>query len=278
MRKFIIIFTAVLIGMTAGSSIALGQTGAQAPRARNTPSVPHDPKDLNGVWSRTGGDRGFNNDVPPMTPEGQKLFDEQKPSYGRALGSDAAKKNTQEHIGRRRAVPPAQGNDLVGGCNPQGVPRILFFPRPFEFVQVQNRVLQIFQWHRALRDIRIGRELPTEVDVPTWYGVSVGKWDGDTFVVETIGFDDRTWLDHFGYPHSADMKLTERYRRLNRDTLELVITVDDPKIYTRPWVSEKKTYTLQPTADLIEEICAPIDEVDNFNRRIRDPAGGVTNR
>jgi hypothetical protein len=272
-----ILFVA-LVALVAISTPALAQTGAQAPRARNTPSVPHDPKDLSGVWSRTGGDRGFNNDVPPMTPEGQRKFNEMKPSYGRALGSPAAARATDEHIGRRRAVPPAQGNDLVGDCNPQGVPRILFFPRPFEFVQVKDRVIQIFQWHRALRDIRIGAKLPEEVDIPTWYGYSAGKWDGDTFVVETIGFDDRTWLDHFGYPHSDEMKLTERYHRLNRDTLELSITVDDPKTYTRPWVSEKKVFTLQPNAQLLEEICAPIDEVDNFNRRIRDPAGGVTNR
>ena len=278
MRNRLMILAVTLAVVFAVSSPAFAQTGAQAPRARTAPSPPHDPRDLSGVWSRTGGDRGFNNEVPPMTPEGQQKFNAQKPSYGRAQGSEAATKNTQEHIGRRRAVPPAQGNDLVGDCNPQGVPRILFFPRPFEFVQIPGRVLQVFQWHRALREVRLGQELPKEIDLPTWYGYSVGKWDGDTFVVETTGFDDRTWLDHFGYPHSDEMKLTERYRRLNRDTMELSITVDDPKTYTRPWVSEKKIYTLQPNAQLLEEICAPIDEVDNFNRRIRDPAGGVTNR
>jgi hypothetical protein len=241
------------------------------------------PRDLTGIWVRTGGDRGFNNDVPPMTPEGQAKFDSYKPSYGRQLGSPEAAERTNEHIGRRRAIPPALGNDPTGECNPSGLTRILIFPRPMEIIQTQDRVLQVFQWTRALRDIWTdGRSLPTEPPLPAWYGYSVGKWEGDTFVVDSYGFDDRAWVDHFGYPLSDQLRLQERWRRTGPETLELEMTINDPKTYTRSWVSQKKTWTLQKrgapsiTFDgwhgMLEEICAPVDEVDQFNSRMRDPA------
>src|SRR5215470_10878178 len=90
-----------------------------------------DPHDLNGIWIRTGGDRGYNNDVVPMTAWGDEKFDSYKPSYGRELGSADAAAHSEEAIGRRRAVPSGLGNDPTGECNPSGVPRLLF-PRPIE--------------------------------------------------------------------------------------------------------------------------------------------------
>ena len=94
--------------------------------------------------------------------------------------------------------------------------------------------------------------------------------------------DERTWIDHFGYPHSGDMHLTERYKRTYYDTMELQMTIDDPKVYTKPWNSQLKKFRLidkPKTAEgwqgLMEDVCAPIEDVDQFNKRIRDPAGGV---
>jgi hypothetical protein len=129
----------------------------------------------------------------------------------------------------------------------------------------------------------VGRQLPENPDLIRWYGYSVGRWEDNTLVVDSNGFDERTWLDHYGYPHSDQMQLQERYTRVDHDTIRLQIIVTDPKIYTRPWMSETKTFKLVPkeaiTRDnwygLLEEICAPIDEVDSFNKRIRDPAAGV---
>jgi hypothetical protein len=218
-----------------------------------------------------------------MTPAGEAKFNSYKPSYGRQLGSPDAAQRTTEHIGRRRAIPPALGNDPTGECNPSGVPRLLLFPRPIEFVQTADKTLQFFQWTRAWRDIWTdGRSLPEEPPLPAWYGYSVGKWEGDTFVVDSYGFDERAWVDHFGYPLSDEMRLQERYRRVSRDTMELEMTINDPQTYTRPWVAQKKVFTLQPkgaksvTFDgwygMLEEICAPLDEVDQFNSRMRDPA------
>ena len=99
------------------------------------------------------------------------------------------------------------------------------------------------------------------------------EWDGDTFVIDTVGFIDNTWVDHFGDPHSDEMKLQERYRRVDQNNMELTVTLTDPKIYTKPWVGDKKTFRLEPKTVLAENFCVPSEE-ELFNKRMRDPAGG----
>ncbi|MGH7870082.1 MAG: hypothetical protein ACREP9_21200, partial [Candidatus Dormibacteraceae bacterium] len=147
------------------------------------------------------------------------------------------------------------------------MPRNLFLEvsiYPMQLVQTANRVYQFFEWAHSYRVIRTdGSELPKDPD-PRWMGYSVGKWDGDTFVVKSFGFDERTWLDHFGNPVSDDMTLEERYHRADRDTLELNMTIAAPKAYTKPWVSEKKTFKLSPKADVDELFCVPTEE-QRFN-------------
>src|SRR5437773_108214 len=108
-----------------------------------------DPRDLTGPWRRTGGNYDVGGEVPPMTPEGEKKLMASKPSYGRPLGSPL----NGEHIGRVRAVPPALGNDIVGNCNPSGVPRLLWYVEPFEFIPARDKVVQFFSWERAVREI-----------------------------------------------------------------------------------------------------------------------------
>lgn len=260
---------------------------------------PYDKRDLSGLWSRNGspggyggggtcrdcGDRGYSADVSPLTPLGQKMFDANKPSYGRLLGSADAAAHPNEPIGRRRAVPPANDTDPYQHCNPMGPSRALIYPDPMEMIALPDRTLQQFEWGYGVRTIWTdGRQPLMDPDLPRWWGYSAAHWDGDTFVVITTGVDERTWVDHFGYPHTADMVLEERYRRTAYDVLELSMTITDPKVYTRPWVSETKNFRKLPkdaikTVDgwtgLMEDLCAPADEVDLFNKRVRDPAGGV---
>jgi len=121
-----------------------------------------------------------------------------------------------------------------------------------------------------------GRALPKDPD-PQWMGYSSGKWDGDTFVVNSLGFDERTWFDHFGNPVSDDMTLEERYRRIDRDTLELDMVINAPKAYTKPWVSEKKTFRLAPKTEIQELFCVPSEE-QRFNQLVRDPGSGITKK
>jgi len=281
----VVVFSLVIAAQNRGAQGGQQQQGA---RGNATPdNRPFKVRDLAGIWSRNSGgyggggtcrecgDRGFGNNVPPFTPEGQKRFDANKPSYGRALGSEDAAAHPEEHIGRRRAIPPANGTDLYQYCNPQGVSRALIYPDPVEFIVLPDRIIQNFQWTYSWRTIWTdGRQLPKEVDLPRWWGYSVGHWEGDTFVVDTVGTDDRTWVDHFGYPHSDQMHLQERYRRISYDTLELNMWIDDPKIYRGRWNADVKRFKLLPK-DYIKTLCAPADEVDQFDRRIRDPAGGV---
>ncbi len=305
MRNRFVILTVALVGVVVFSLViaaknrgAPGGQQQQGARGNAAPdNRPFNARDLAGIWSRNSGgyggggtcrecgDRGFGNNVPPFTPEGQKRFDANKPSYGRALGSEDAAAHPEEHIGRRRAIPPANGTDLYQYCNPQGVSRALIYPDPVEFIVLPDRIIQNFQWTYSWRTIWTdGRQLPKEVDLPRWWGYSVGHWEGDTFVVDTVGTDDRTWVDHFGYPHSDQMHLQERYHRISYDTLELNMWIDDPKIYRGRWNADVKKFKLLPkdyikTLDgftgLLEDLCAPADEVDQFDRRIRDPAGGV---
>src|SRR5947207_1618027 len=215
--------------------------------------------DISGVWNRLGGLRTLSDPGPAMTPAGQARYKANLPGYD--LPSD------------RRMVPPAKGNDPAGRCDPLGLVRNLYAFRPVEFVVTPNRVFQFFEWNHMWRTIWTdGRKLLEDPD-DTWFGYSVGHWDGDTLVVESTGFDERTWLDQYGHPYSNSMRVEERWRRV-ADTLEMNVTVTDPETYTKPWVSDKSVWRLQPKLELREEICAPIDE-QYFNEHQRDPAGGV---
>jgi hypothetical protein len=241
-----------------GQGKGKGKGKAEAPYV----SVPHDPHDLAGVWRRSGGVLTMSNETPPMTPWAKARFDLTKPVYG------------------PRAVAGGLGNDPMSTCDPLGMPRNLFLEVSIygmEFVPAPTRVYQFFEWAHSYRIIWTdGRELPKDAD-PQWMGYSVGKWDGDVFVVRSTGFDERTWLDHFGNPVSDDMTLEERYHRLDRDTLELQMTINAPKAYTKPWVSEKKTLRLAPNAQLEEIFCVPTEE-QRFNRLVRDPGSGLVNK
>jgi hypothetical protein len=298
-RQFSLLF-ALLCGVFLTSAVfAQGRGGGGgAPLARIQPSdKKFDPHDLAGIWTRNSsrlghggggtcpdcGDRGFGNDVPPFTPLGQKMFDANKPSYGRTLGTPDAASHTEEHVGRRRAVPPSNGTDPYQYCNPMGVTRALIYPDPVEFIVLPDRIYQHFMWGYGVRTIWTdGRKLPDDPDQPRWWGYSVGHWDGDTFVVDSTGHDERTWIDHFGYPHSDSMHLQERYRRTNFNTVELNWTITDPKLLTKPWVGQTKRFhmlekdaikTVDGFAGIMEDICAPADEVDQFDKRIRDQLG-----
>ena len=253
MRTRAISFFAVLVAALIVASPAFAQRGGGGRGGNNyTPTGPFDPHDLSGVWR--GGNEYMGTAAPPMTAWGKAQFDANKPSYG------------------PRAVPPAIGNDPLGHCDPQGYPRVFFYGVR-EFFQVPGRVLQVFEWNRVFREVWTdGSALPEDPD-PRWLGWSAGKWEGDTLVVNSIGFDDRTWLDHFGNPHSDEMKLEERYHRLDKGTLEVTLKIDDPKTYTKPWVSSKMILKLQPPDFKIrEEFCVPSEEED-FNKGVRDPAG-----
>ena len=247
-----------------------------------------DPHDLSGFWTRNKGFRGVRGtklaDVPPMTPEGEKRLNANIPARGRNKGEPL----NGDHPGYVRAVIPALSNDPLMRCDADGFPRLLLDPEATEWIMLPGRILQLFQRAGVTRQIWMdGRELPSGENLDnaggSWFGMSVGKWEGDTLVVNTVGFNERTWIDIFGFPHSSEMRLEERYHRIDKDNVEWTFTIYDPKIYKEPWVSDKKNFRRMTDKEVtffgwkgfsgpFEGYCSQAEE-DEFNKRVRDPAG-----
>ncbi len=140
-------------------------------------------------------------------------------------------------------------------CMPHGVPDAMTVYN-FKILQTPSVMVHLHEEMHKYRQIHTdGRALPVDPD-PAWYGYSVGRWEGDTFIAETAGFrGDGTWLDNDGHPHTDALRLTERFRRINYGQMELVVTIDDPKAYTRPWTAETMKFVLQPDTELLEHLC-----------------------
>jgi hypothetical protein len=216
---------------------------AQTPnQTSQTASGPAPRRDLTGIWDAGGagiGARGY--PTPPLTAWGEQISKTHKAGDG------------------ARMVPVTEINDPLSTMgDPAGFPRLLLFElRPVEIVQTPNEVLMLYMFEKRWRKIWTdGRELPKDPD-PRWYGYSVGKWEDDsTFVVQTVGMDERTWLDNGGNPHSNEMRVEERYHRANQGTLELTVTIDDPKTYTQTWTARNKLplRLVPPGTDLMEMI------------------------
>jgi hypothetical protein len=260
------------------SSLAFGQEfeiygpsaqGQRTPKSREaaakaTPPA-YTPHDLSGLWWGPRNSPLMGNPLPSMTAWGKAQYETHHPSRG------------------PRAVVPALTDDPMAHCDPLGYPRNLYIDtRSYEFIQLPNKIVQIFEWAHASREIYTdGRKLPNTDDAdPLWYGYAVGKWDGDSFVVDSTDYDTRAWIDSEGDPRSESGVLHEVYKHPDAMTLELTMTYTDPKAYTAPWVGGKQTYHLQlpkGIAMIKEEYCVP-DEEMSFNEGVRNPAGGVISK
>jgi hypothetical protein len=250
-------------------------------------SGPAPRRSLSGIWEfAKGGAEGIQADgaknMPsdgkpehelPYTTEGRKAFLANKPTYG----------FTQ--------VPSALTNDPMPGCDPQGFPRIVLHNAHTEqILETPNQLVILYQFNKKWRVIWTdGRQLPKDPEQPgwaikdapppesRWWGYSVGKWVDDyTFVAQSNGFDDRTWLDNAGRPHSDALRVEETYHRVDADHLEKTITIDDPKFYAKPWVAlNKLPYRMQsPSLDIPEQECVP-SETAKYDKLFGNPAGRV---
>jgi hypothetical protein len=143
-------------------------------------------------------------------------------------------------------------------------------------IQSPSKLFQAFEWTHNYREIWTNNITVPEDPDPRWYGWAVGKWEGDTLVINSKGFNPKNWLNDEGYPQSEKSTVQERWTRTAYDTLELMITVTDPEYYTAPWVSAKpQIFKLQLPKDrtiLEEAFCVPSEE-QSFNENVRDPAG-----
>jgi hypothetical protein len=263
LKWIIAISTVVLV-----APVLLAQGGRQSAAAgAQAASKPAPKRDLTGSWGRVAGDPSLSSihslsgvargpgfvDLVPMTPWGQAKFDANKPGYG------------------IRQQP--MGNDPSLRCMPVGMPRLIW--NGGEFAQLPGKMVQFLgsTWRQIATDGR-----PLEVEEPElrydsgWMGVSVGRWEDDyTFVVESAGFSDQSWVSEEGIPHSEELKLTERYRRVDFDTLVLEATMDDPKTFTQLYKVIPVTFKYSPSRVRVPNFCNP-DNEKLFEERIRSQA------
>jgi hypothetical protein len=239
----------------ASPSVTLAQRAprpaAATPQSEAAPRLANGKPDLSGVWSRAS-DRssygaGFK-DIPPMTPWGAEKY--------KALMARRDKDET------RNLIDP-----IITACAPAGTARGLQQGRPFEIFEVPGRVLIVSEVDARVRHVWMdGRGHPKDAD-PNWFGHSIGRWDNDTLVVDTVGFNELTWLDGEGHPHSEALHIVERFHRVNKDLLEVDVTYDDPKTYTKPWVG-KLAFESKPNWELIEWISCD----DRIQRQLKADA------
>jgi hypothetical protein len=211
--------------------------------AAPAPRLPDGKADLGGLWNAVDGRfltniarrAGF---VAPFQPWAAALFKERQDTEGR--------------------------DRPAGRCLPHTIPDAMLIPGyPWKIVQTPGLFLILFENFTQYRQIFTdGRDFPAERQ-PTWFGYSLGKWDGDTFVVTTTGFNDKSWLDDGGHPRSEAMTVTERFKRRDYGHMDIEFTFDDPKAYTKPW-SVTVPFELLPDTDIIENICENEKDVEHI--------------
>jgi len=145
-------------------------------------------------------------------------------------------------------------DDPIARCKPVGVPALGTFPTPHKIVQTRRLILILYELDGVFRQIFLDGHKPIPDANPSWMGYSTGKWEGDTLVVDTVGFNDQSWLDRTGHPHSEALHVIERFRRRDIGHLEVEVTIDDPKTYRKPIVYTQRE-TLLPDGDLLEYFC-----------------------
>jgi hypothetical protein len=166
--------------------------------------------------------------IPPMLPEADALFRKRFEDFGAGRPS--------EH------------------CMPHGIPDAMIVPGPVKFVQNPGVTYLLYEEFNHFRQVFTdGRDFPRDM-TPAWFGYSIGKWDGDAFVVDTRGFNDQTWLDDAGHPHTDALHTTERFLRRDFGHLEAQVTIDDPKAYIKPWTISIQL-AFMPDTEMIEDMC-----------------------
>lgn len=209
--------------------------------AEQAPSVMHE-RDLAGVWVIQDARPGFAAEPAPMTPWAAERFRRTHPTLGPRSGGAS--------------------NDPTVVCFPPGVPYVLTVPVPFEFVESAGRITQLFEYNHTVRRIYMdGRPHPSDLgdtESAQWMGHSTGHWEAETLVVDTVGFNDRTWLDRLGHPHSTSLHVIERIRRVDTSTLQYEVVVDDPVAYSAVW-GGRLTFVRRPGWEILEHHCMPED-------------------
>jgi hypothetical protein len=224
---------------------AEGKPDLSAPAPKTDDGKP----DLSGVWLPDVDPNGSRSNVENMTFSrhfvniAADLKPEQVPLQPWA--ADLFKQRLQN-----------EGKDSPAArCQPTGMPEINAVPLPYKIVQTPRLIMILYEESTVFRQIFLDGRAPVKNPEPRWMGYSRGWWEGETLVVDTVGFNDRSWLDAMGHPHSDALHVIERFRRPVAGHLEIEVTIDDPKAYTKPITYTIKT-TIVPDEDLLEYFCS----------------------
>ena len=270
MRTHFIVASVVLLACLATVEGRAQRTVPEGFIREGVPMMPNPPgpaptRDLSGVW--VGPQNNKPDPVPPMTPAGEALFELRKP-YG------AVSRNADLGV----------SNDPFITCDPLGFPRNLLAHAVssrgrFIFASAPDRMLIAYEQQRIWREIWMdGRELPEAVDVrgapeSRYYGYSVAHWEGDhTLVIDSTGVDERPWLDEVGHPRSSSARIQERYTRLDEYNMQLTVTIDDPKFYTRPWTFMQANFYWVQGQEFQETFCI-LSEGIQYRDSLARPSG-----
>lgn len=236
------IVTAALLALYP---LAFAQQAAKrtaAPEAEPAPRMPDGKPDFSGVWERPY--------VPDVTRN------------GRGQQGAGQLPFTPWGADNWKTYDPANG-DYTGTCLPFGLIRSMNSPHPMQIIQNSKYVALLYEQNTWFHVVPIdGRDHPKDVE-PTWFGNSVGRWEGDTLVVDTTGFNGYTRVDTVGHPHSDALHTIETFQRPDDNHITYTITIDDPKTYTKPW-KNVRTFTLRPGWELMEYSC------EENNKDLRD--------
>lgn len=208
-----------------------GKVNLSAPAPRSSNGHP----DLSGIWEPSA--NKYLRDIAVDLKPGDVPFQ----SWAKALYD-------------QRTDGSHSKEDPDANCLPQGVPKIDAAPAPWKIVQTPGTIVIVYEAFNLWRQVFLdGRELDRDAN-PTWMGYSTGKWDGDTLVVDSRGFNGKAWLDQLGKPSTDALHVIERFRRTDFGHMKLQITIDDPKAYTVPWTVNEEVHLLTDT-ELLEFIC-----------------------
>jgi hypothetical protein len=275
MRNRLVVSAAALVAVTAFSPMFRAQTaassqGGTASRQSGSSKVP----DLSGDWApdRTRGGMGQSLSLSDIG--GRKRGNEDDIPYQPwARAKTLAEKTSTGPDPRFDETTDPQ----VIYCEPPSVPHIYLWPIKTKFIQTPEAVYVLYELGPFFRVVWLNSKHPADPD-PQWWGHSIGSYEnGDTLVIDTVGFNDKTWLDQMGHPHTEQLHLIERYKRVNQNQLELDMTIDDPGAYTRPWPSHRN-FALSTTGFLrYQQICS-VRENQSFFDNTGKPAVGTPPR
>ena len=249
-----------IAGTLAVSQMLRSPVEGRAPDV-NVPRTAGGKPDLNGIWQAVGSANWNLLDHQARSgpvlelgavlavPAGLSVVDGNEIPY-QPWAAARQKENYENWLSRDPEVK----------CYLPGIPRATYMPYPFQILQTaDNDILMAYEYASASRVIKMGKVEPPPVD--TWMGQSAGRWDGDTLVVDTTGLNDQTWFDRAGNFHSEALHVVERFTPASPDVLEYQVTIEDPKVFTRPWKMQMPLYRRQDTrAQLLEFKCVEFVE------------------